>query len=285
MRPGWYPDPSGRYPLRWFDGTLWTPQALDGWQRPVVDPLPAVGEAATLPPGSTPTPPGASSTPTPPGASSTPASSPASSTPASPGAGPASVDAAPPVLPVVAVPAGAGNTGPPATGTPPGTVAPVDQGRWLFWLTWRMLLLVVALGLLFIGFVVLPWGHILRLGMPPITVHYFDFVDWVDATNVQASGWQRAYAQGVGLLHAFVAFVATATTIAVSRPGRHAPWAGLLQVLLFASLIAVHFGTPHADIEDVHPGGAGLAVFAGIFALFLACPGFETKPKPASPAR
>lgn len=37
--PGWYPDPTGRQPLRWYDGESWTPQALDGWQRPVVDRL------------------------------------------------------------------------------------------------------------------------------------------------------------------------------------------------------------------------------------------------------
>lgn len=37
--PGWYPDPTGRQPLRWYDGKAWTPQTLDGWQRPVVDPL------------------------------------------------------------------------------------------------------------------------------------------------------------------------------------------------------------------------------------------------------
>lgn len=40
MRAGWFPDPTGRYPLRWHDGIQWTPQAMDGWQRPVVDPLP-----------------------------------------------------------------------------------------------------------------------------------------------------------------------------------------------------------------------------------------------------
>jgi Protein of unknown function (DUF2510) len=27
---GWNPDPTGRYPLRWFDGTGWTAQIFDG---------------------------------------------------------------------------------------------------------------------------------------------------------------------------------------------------------------------------------------------------------------
>ena len=40
MQPGWYQDPSGRFPLRWHDGTQWTPQVMDGWQRPAIDPPP-----------------------------------------------------------------------------------------------------------------------------------------------------------------------------------------------------------------------------------------------------
>ncbi|MGX7669598.1 hypothetical protein [Plantactinospora sp. DSM 117369] len=176
---------------------------------------------------------------------------------------------------------------PGAVPAPPSVAVPTpaDQGRWLFWLAWRVLLLAVALGLLLAGFFVLPWGHILRPGMPVTTVHYLDFADWIDAADLEASGWQRAYAQGLGLVHALVALVATAVTIAVSRPGRYAPWGGVLQLLLFASMIAVHFGSPFADIEGVHPAGAGLAVFGGIFALFVACPGFGTKPTTPPPAR
>ena len=56
MRPGWYQDPSGRFPLRWHDGIQWTPQVMDGWQRPAVDPLPAMMD----------TPPGAATTTAPP---------------------------------------------------------------------------------------------------------------------------------------------------------------------------------------------------------------------------
>ena len=26
MQPGWFKDPSDRFPLRWFDGSQWTPQ-------------------------------------------------------------------------------------------------------------------------------------------------------------------------------------------------------------------------------------------------------------------
>ncbi|GGM21455.1 hypothetical protein GCM10011608_02630 [Micromonospora sonchi] len=242
MRPGWYPDPSGRYPLRWFDGTLWTPQVLDGWQRPVVDPLPPAAEAAS-PPAPAPTP------------------------------------------PATDVRAETEDAGPTTPGPPPMAVPPADQGRLVFWMAWRILLLVVALGLLFAGFVVLPWGHIIRFGPPPVTVHYFEFAGWIDVADLPASGWQRAYAQGLGLVHAFVAFVATAATIAVSRPGRHAPWAGFLQLLLFASWIAAHFGTPYADLKGVHPGGGGMAVIFAFFAFFIACPSFNTEPTPAPPAR
>ena len=56
MRPGWYQDPSGRFPLRWHDGIQWTPQVMDGWQQPAVDPLPAMMD----------TPPGAATTTAPP---------------------------------------------------------------------------------------------------------------------------------------------------------------------------------------------------------------------------
>jgi hypothetical protein len=49
MQPGWFPDPSGRFPLRWFDGSQWTPQVLDGWQRPATDPLPASSSPADPP--------------------------------------------------------------------------------------------------------------------------------------------------------------------------------------------------------------------------------------------
>ena len=42
---GWYPDPSGRHALRWYDGRQWTPHAVDGRRQPVIDPLP--GQAGT----------------------------------------------------------------------------------------------------------------------------------------------------------------------------------------------------------------------------------------------
>ncbi|MEV1329733.1 DUF2510 domain-containing protein [Micromonospora costi] len=46
-RPGWYPDPSGRQPVRWFDGDRWTAHVVDGGGQPRLDPLP--DHAATPP--------------------------------------------------------------------------------------------------------------------------------------------------------------------------------------------------------------------------------------------
>jgi hypothetical protein len=39
-RPGWYPDPSGRYPRRWFDGTDWTASVLGANGQQGYDELP-----------------------------------------------------------------------------------------------------------------------------------------------------------------------------------------------------------------------------------------------------
>jgi len=41
--PGWYPDPSGDYEQRWWDGTRWTDDVVTGPFRGSV-PLPAPGE-------------------------------------------------------------------------------------------------------------------------------------------------------------------------------------------------------------------------------------------------
>jgi len=44
VAPGWYPDPFGRYPLRYWDGRTWTPHVSTGPGAVQVDPL---GVAAT----------------------------------------------------------------------------------------------------------------------------------------------------------------------------------------------------------------------------------------------
>ncbi|WTF84412.1 DUF2510 domain-containing protein [Micromonospora globbae] len=49
--PGWYPDPSGRQPLRWFDGGRWTAHVIDVRQQPQVDPLPDHPVTPPGPPG------------------------------------------------------------------------------------------------------------------------------------------------------------------------------------------------------------------------------------------
>ncbi|MFG3686598.1 DUF2510 domain-containing protein [Micromonospora sp. NPDC047740] len=50
-RPGWYPDPSGRQPVRWFDGDQWTAHVIDGRQQPQLDPLPDGAAPPPVPPG------------------------------------------------------------------------------------------------------------------------------------------------------------------------------------------------------------------------------------------
>ena len=71
-RPGWYPDPSGRYPKRWYDGNDWTASVLDHSGQQAYDQLPPAGtpSVAALPVASAPPP------PPPPGGSSVPAPSP-----------------------------------------------------------------------------------------------------------------------------------------------------------------------------------------------------------------
>jgi hypothetical protein len=39
-RPGWYPDPSGRFPKRWYDGYDWTASVLDNNGQQAFDQLP-----------------------------------------------------------------------------------------------------------------------------------------------------------------------------------------------------------------------------------------------------
>ncbi|WP_158624146.1 DUF2510 domain-containing protein [Micromonospora sp. HM5-17] len=84
--PGWYPDPSGRYVSRWYDGRQWTPQALDVRQRPVFDPLP--GQTGAVP-----------------GFPSVPATGPAPG--GAPGSGSGAVPAGAASAPVAPVPVGA----------------------------------------------------------------------------------------------------------------------------------------------------------------------------------
>jgi hypothetical protein len=78
-RSGWYPDPSGRYPKRWFDGNDWTASVLDNGGQQAYDQLPPAGapSVAALPAAaSPPRPPASSAPPPPPGGSSVPAPSP-----------------------------------------------------------------------------------------------------------------------------------------------------------------------------------------------------------------
>lgn len=55
MTPGWYPDPSGRFPQRYFDGQTWTDQVVGANGMTTTDGLPG---------GTTPSPPAAPEPPT-----------------------------------------------------------------------------------------------------------------------------------------------------------------------------------------------------------------------------
>src|SRR3954451_17827876 len=50
---GWYPDPTGRYELRYFNGQNWTGDASNGGER-LLDPSPSAGPPATAPAGPVP---------------------------------------------------------------------------------------------------------------------------------------------------------------------------------------------------------------------------------------
>jgi hypothetical protein len=80
-QPGWYPDPSGRFPKRWYDGTDWTASVLDHNAQQAYDQLPPAGApvVASLPsavPAAPPRPPTSPTAPPPPVASSALAPSP-----------------------------------------------------------------------------------------------------------------------------------------------------------------------------------------------------------------
>jgi hypothetical protein len=77
-RPGWYPDPSGRYPKRWYDGTDWTASVLDANGQQAYDQLPPAGapSVATLPAASSPPPPPPPAPSAPPGGALAPTPSP-----------------------------------------------------------------------------------------------------------------------------------------------------------------------------------------------------------------
>ena len=67
-RPGWYPDPSSRFPKRWYDGHDWTASVLDRHGQQSYDQLPPAGAPAVarLPaaaPSAPPPPPGAQQQP------------------------------------------------------------------------------------------------------------------------------------------------------------------------------------------------------------------------------
>lgn len=70
-RPGWYPDPTGRFPHRWHDGDDWTASVVDPGGQQGYDALPPVGAPPV--PGIVPPPPRAATPmpPPPPGAAST----------------------------------------------------------------------------------------------------------------------------------------------------------------------------------------------------------------------
>lgn len=233
MGPGWYPDPTGRQPLRWFDGTRWTPQALDGWQRPVVDPLPTVDDAGSETPPSGLAPPATGAVPVVPG----PAASPEPRTVPAPGS-------PPPGSP------------PPGSAGSPGV--PWEQGQVRISQIWRLLVVAgAAVGMAF-GFLVLPWIE-LEFGGHRVAVGYLEFADWARTNGVHVGGWRIAYADGLAVLLAVVGLVvATASAVATILWGRTPGCAvQVLMAVLWALSIA---GTPPGRIVDLPWTGPPYAV-------------------------
>ncbi|ROT34020.1 DUF2510 domain-containing protein [Micromonospora sp. HM5-17] len=216
MGPGWYPDPTGRQPLRWFDGTRWTPQALDGWQLPVVDPLPTMDDAGSGAPSPAPAPPPAGTVPVVPGQAASPES---------------------PAVPAPAPP-------PRPAGRPPETpkIAAISQ-------IWRLLVVAGAALLMVIGFLMQPWIE-LRFGDRRVAVSYFEFADWARANNVDVGVWCAAYAEGLAVVLAGVGLVAaTLSAVATIVWGRTS---GCAVPLLLAVLLALSIaGAPTWGIDDL----------------------------------
>jgi len=277
MQPGWYPDPSGRHPLRWHDGQQWTPQVLDGWQRPLVDPLDAAVAASTpRPPAPTPPPPVA-----------------AGSTDAVPGT------ALPPDAPAPATPPAPTTVGTPTLGTPsppPGIPAGRTQrpgrtgrGPTRYGLVFRLAVIAVAAGVQGVGFFVSPWARI-NYGTGWVQVGYLDYADLLRGLGAELGGWHEAYLDGVALL---LALVATAGTLAVVL-AYHLTGRERGDLLMFAvvglTAFAGGFGSdirfpdsgPTVAIEAWQTGNGLSTVMWGTlllaFALFLGSPLRSTTP-------
>lgn len=231
-RPGWYPDPTGRQPLRWYDGKAWTPQTLDGWQRPVVDPL----DGTALPPPGHPPP--VAPTPAPP---PMPAAPPVARTPPVP-AGP---------LPPVPVTVSAGMRSPESPPWRPSA----------FMVLWRAFALVTAAGGMLLGFFALPW---VEVPVPAAgrwePVRYLDYADWTRTTDMTLNPWQSAYLGGLGLLLAtFAVAAATMMTVGFLLTGR-APGDGLLLCLLLGISFASQLGAALAPRDLARAGSAAMVI-------------------------
>lgn len=278
MRPGWYPDPAGRQPLRWFDGAQWTPQTLDGWQRPVLDPLPVDHPAPAPPPAPVP------GTPAPPAASPPPAPV--------PGAAPSLAAGSPPPAPVPGAPVPpAGNPAAPPVGPAPATMgrppAADEPTEPVFSLVWRLLAIAAAAAMMLIAFLVLPWIE-LEFGDRRELIRYLQFADWVNAYRVDVGSWRGAYGQGVALLMAGFGLIAACLAVLATAVQRRVPnWCFGIFLLLMVMLVLSMAGVPTMRSLDgpwegppvAAPGYASLLLMAAHLVLMAACPVATTAKK------
>jgi hypothetical protein len=270
MRPGWYLDPTGRFPLRWYDGEQWTPQALDGWQRPVVDPLgPAPHEPqAAAPPVS---------------------SAPAIAPPPIPVAPPPTVRlrTATPEPPLEPTPHGVPSPVPPAPPAYPGPPAPSvgpaatparrprPSSNGLRPAA-RYVIIGVAGVLMLLGLFAFAWVQV-GDGQQAVTISYVKIAQGISRYGGgRLNWWQRICGQWFAVVLAFGAVAATTVAVAAASrsPGRTPGWSNLLWFVLIALAVASMLGMPSFPADSsAHPGfGSAISILAGYILLAWVCP-------------
>lgn len=263
MRPGWYPDPSGRYPLRWHDGEQWTPQALDGWQRPVVDPL-----EGTVPPD----PPVATAPLPPPSPPS--GASPSPSVPAQPqGPVPAAAPGAPGSVP-----------GPSPRPTAAAGGGPAQPRRSsVVVLVLRLIVIAVVLGMQFVGFFQLPWASAPYVP-EPMRVYYLEYLDTAHSLGADFGFWEEVYTGGAAIPLALAAVAATTTMVVIHfLTGSDRGWGfvalGVLALTVghLSALESFPVPTPYGDTELKNANGAFLVGYSYSMLLFALIVGTSKK--------
>lgn len=295
MQPGWYQDPSGRFPLRWHDGGQWTPQVMDGWQRPAVDPVPT---PAPWPPPAAAAPPAASAPPVasaPPAAAppmaagtDTQAPPPQQAPPSFPQAPPPTFTQPPPVTP--SFPQAPPQTPPSFAEAVKAGFAP-PPGASKFPPAGRYALVAASAVLMLLGLFALPWIGV-DTGHGTTSSRYPDIAKAVTQSNgATLNWWQHLYLGWFAVVLAFGTLIAvTATIVRITSRSQPVPsWSWIPCLVAFALMFA-HI----AALPDIPAGSRASFNIFGVGSVFLAylllacaCPTsarIGAKAKPAQPA-